>query len=826
MLWMPLTLYLVMLVTSFVVLTWHDTRNVWQAMDATLDFAVARLEQYFNAMSNERAKSEIRLLDKTAELNSRIAETRMITNEQLDRYAYAQRLTGIVILDADMNAVIQTTIDGDTAAALHAILQKPTVREIVDYPVKAYMTRTQVGDRTVDFAAVAREDAPGLVVAYAEREEEDASDMKLETLFSGFTFAMNGTVTVSDGKTIIASNSAEIVGHDVKKIEEGSIPRAQWDESGRLHIVDGMTAWSGKRTAFENYSVYAMFPDLAVYNSRNTILLYGTLIYMGIWLCFAWLRAQQSRRALERNSEQARIISAISEIYCFTFLVNVQRGTVRIIKHPVEQLMKMDCTWSMNEVVQMQAAQNVAPDFREAFISYCDLTTLAQRLKENPNLTLEFRDPKDKVYLMTTLPQNYDRRGRLESVLMVTQDVTAEKERERDYQLQLKKTAEDAERANIVKTDFLRRMSHDIRTPLNGIIGLLEIDEAHFDNIDLIRSNHEKMMISANHLLSLINDVLQMSKMEDGSIELARESIDLLYLTKDIVTIVVDRALEAGIRWNYERGKTVISYRYIYGSPVHLRQIFLNIYSNCIKYNRHGGTITTIVDALRDRDGICRYRWTISDTGVGMSQEFLSHIFEPFSQEKNDARSIYQDTGLGMSIVKNLVDLMGGTIAVTSKEGVGSTFVITLPFEIAPTPSDAPSPEAHPPRGIKGLHLLLAEDNELNAEIAAMLLQDQGAKITVVSDGAQAVEAFQANPAGTFDAILMDVMMPVLDGIEATKQIRSQDHPDASTIPIIAMTANAFREDEQKCLAAGMNAHLAKPLQMKKVIETIEMFCR
>lgn len=217
MLWMPLTLYLVMLVTSFVVLTWHDTRNVWQAMDATLDFAVARLEQYFNAMSNERTKSEIRLLDKTAELAARIAEAGVITNEQLDQYAYAQRLTGIVILDADMNAVVQTTIDGDTSAALHSMLQKPTVREIVDYPVKAYMTRTQVGSRTVDFAAVAREDAPGLVVAYAEREEEDASDMKLETLFSGFTFEMDGTVTVSDGKTIIASNSAEIVGHDVKK---------------------------------------------------------------------------------------------------------------------------------------------------------------------------------------------------------------------------------------------------------------------------------------------------------------------------------------------------------------------------------------------------------------------------------------------------------------------------------------------------------------------------------------------------------------------------------------------------------------------------------
>lgn len=188
-------------------------------------------------MSNERAKSEIRLLDKTAELAARIAEAGVITNEQLDRYAYAQRLTGIVILDADMNAVVQTTIDGDTAAALHSMLQKPTVREIVDYPVKAYMTRTQVGSRTVDFAAVAREDAPGLVVAYAEREEEDESDMKLETLFSGFTFAMNGTVTVSDGKTIIASNSAEIVGHDVKKSRKAASPMRSGTNRGGCTLL-------------------------------------------------------------------------------------------------------------------------------------------------------------------------------------------------------------------------------------------------------------------------------------------------------------------------------------------------------------------------------------------------------------------------------------------------------------------------------------------------------------------------------------------------------------------------------------------------------------
>ena len=819
MLWMPLTLYLVMIATSFVVLTWHDTRNVWNAMDETLDFAVARLEQYSNAMSNERAKSEIRLLDKTAELSSRIGETGLATNGQLDKYAYAQRLTGIVILDADMNAVVQTTIDGDTAAVLQSILKKPTVREIVDYPVKAYMTRTQVGDRTVDFAAVAREDAPGLVVAYAESEEEDESDMKLETLFSGFTFEMDGTVAVSDGKTIIASNSAEIVGRDVKKIEEGSISHAQRDESGRLHIADGMTAWSGKRTAFVNYSVYAMFPDLAVYNSRNTILLYDTLLYMVTWLCFAWLRAQQSRRALERNSEQARIISAISEIYCFTFLVNVQRGTVRIIKHPVERLMKMDCTWSMNEVVQMQAAQNVAPDFREAFISYCDLTTLPQRLKENPNLTLEFRDPKDKVYLMTTLLQNYDRRGRLESVLMVTQDVTAEKERERDYQLQLEKTAEDAERANIAKTDFLRRMSHDIRTPINGIRGMVEISRRYAGDEAKQEECREKIMTTSGFLLDLVNDVLNMNKLESGAVTLEEKPFNLRQMIREIVTTVEGQAWHENVQvscktlaWNHED---------LIGSPMHLHQVLQNVVGNAVKYNRPGGSVAISCEEKGFDGTTATFLFTCTDTGRGMSAAFQQHAFEAFAQEESGARTAYKGTGLGLPIAKELAEQMGGEIRFESELGVGTTFYITLPFRVDPNPPEAESAKPEQAASIKGAHVLLVEDNELNMEISQYILEAAGAIVDQAWNGQEAVRRFSESEPGTFDCILMDVMMPLMDGLEATRTIRAMQRPDAATIPIVAMTANTFSEDEQRSREAGMNLFLNKPVESEKMLQTV-----
>ena len=390
---------------------------------------------------------------------------------------------------------------------------------------------------------------------------------------------------------------------------------------------------------------------------------------------------------------------------------------------------------------------------------------------------------------------------------------------------QLREVAAQAQKANEAKSRFLSRMSHDIRTPINGIIGLLNIDEAHFDDQALLLANHQKMKVSADHLLSLINDVLQMSKLEDGNTVLTHEVISLVDLTRDIVTIVIDRSTERGLIWDYEKGKSNIPYPYIYGSPVHLRQIFLNIYGNCIKYNRPGGRITTIVDTLEEHDNICTYRWTISDTGVGMSQEFLQRIFEPFAQEKNDARSVYQGTGLGMSIVKSLVDKMGGTIEVSSQVGVGSTFVITIPFEIAPAPEEKAAPAPAAEGSIQGLHLLLAEDNDLNAEIAQTLLEDEGAEVTLVTDGKQAVERFQSEPPGTFDAILMDIMMPVMDGLAATRAIRALDRQDAGTIPIIAMTANAFEEDAKKCLEAGMNAHLAKPLEMKKLIETLSGCC-
>lgn len=378
----------------------------------------------------------------------------------------------------------------------------------------------------------------------------------------------------------------------------------------------------------------------------------------------------------------------------------------------------------------------------------------------------------------------------------------------------------DADRANVAKSNFLSRMSHDIRTPLNGIIGLLEIDKAHADDTVLVAENEEKMLVAADHLLSLINDVLEMSKLEDEEIELVNEPTDLNEISDTISTIMRTKVSQEG--QTLKRGALDIPVRYVYTSPLHLRQIFLNIYSNCVKYNKPCGSITTSTECLENTPERVTYRWTISDTGIGMSPEYLERIFEPFTQEAGDssARTGYQGTGLGMAIVKKLVDRMGGSIEVSSVMGEGTTFVVTIPFEVAPAPEklDCASGEDV---SIEGLNILLVEDNELNIEIAQVLMEDAGATVTTAVDGSIALELFRDSEPGHFDAILMDVMMPVMNGFEATRAIRALDREDATSVPIIATTANAFAEDAQKCFDAGMNAHLAKPLDITKLVETI-----
>ena len=390
-----------------------------------------------------------------------------------------------------------------------------------------------------------------------------------------------------------------------------------------------------------------------------------------------------------------------------------------------------------------------------------------------------------------------------------------------EKELQLQSALEKANRANAAKTEFLSRMSHDIRTPLNGIIGYLDLEDGNLQNQELLQQYRKNARVTAEHLLSLINDILNMSKLEDDKVEFAHEAFNLCDLAGDILALTEIQAKDAGITVVHEDCSMNISHPYVYGSPLHVRQICVNILNNAVKYNRPGGTISCKMETKKQEGNRIWYSCTIQDTGIGMKPEFLEHLFDPFAQEKVDARSVYHGTGLGMAIVKSLVDKMGGTIEVTSEVGVGSTFCVTLPFEIASEEDVTGNITVDSQTGIQGVKILLVEDNALNIEIIAELLREQGGKVTCAHNGQEAVDVFSTHPQGSFDVILMDIMMPVMNGMEASKAIRKLERLDAETIPIIAMTANAFEEDREKTINAGMNAHLTKPLNMGTMIRTI-----
>lgn len=379
------------------------------------------------------------------------------------------------------------------------------------------------------------------------------------------------------------------------------------------------------------------------------------------------------------------------------------------------------------------------------------------------------------------------------------------------------KEQQKADAANAAKTAFLTRMSHDIRTPLNGILGLIEIEELKDGDMQAARESRAKARVAANHLLSLINDILEMGKIEDRKLTLEHAPFNLKELCDDTLVLCKLRASDNGITMQ-DNSLPYATGPYMIGSPTHIRQIIINLLDNSIKYNKHGGSVTFSSKTKPLDDGRALFCFSVSDTGIGMAPEFLKHIYEPFAQEGDDARSKFQGTGMGMPIVKSLIELMGGTIEISSEVGVGSTFNVQIPLDIDKNPqARADTVEGVLDCSLADMNVLLAEDNELNAEIAQTLLESEGIVVTRAADGNEAVDLYVGRPAGSFDAILMDIMMPGMDGYEATRAIRLSEKVDAADIPIIALTANAFAEDAKAAHDAGMNAHLSKPLDFNKL---------
>ena len=682
----------------------------------TISYIKEQCTGYDNLNLASETKSLMRVIENVQYLRSDITNDMaldadfVLNDTAMQGYLRTHTITGVLLLDTDGKMECGASTDGLTdnplkAEELPVSLSRTTLLNVADHPQQVYSGRVIMEDGSyVDIAACARADAHGILVVYYHTSEEYVRNYNLsyQNIVQGYSPEVDGTIVVTRGDVIVASNDDALLGSSVDDVPTLSGLKEHGTDGEMTHIHNG---WTGPACSYgiiergRNFYVYVFRPEVEVFDSTPRNMLFAACAYAVILLLIQTLRWKTAQRYRE---EQLR--------------------------------------------------------------------------------------------------------------------------REQEYQKTLKAEALKAEAANIAKTEFLQRMSHDIRTPINGIRGMVEIANRCPDDAARQADCRKKIWEASSLLLELVNEVLDMGKLESGEIVLEKVPFDLVELLHEITDVLEKQAAERGITMYYE--PLHLPYTKLIGSPLHVKRLLMNILSNAIKYNKEKGKVMLDCYQTSEENDTVWIRFVCADTGIGMSKEFQKRMYEPFTQENSGARSTYGGTGLGMAITKSLVDKIGGTIEVESQQGVGTTYTITLPFDIDHTAVQQPAEKQDVDLTVlKGTHLLLAEDNALNMEIAEFLLNEVGAVVIKAADGRQAVKAFADSPAGYFDAILMDVMMPVMDGHAATKAIRAMDRPDAKTVPILAMTANAFAEDRQKALEVGMTEHLTKPLEPDTLYRLLAKVC-
>ena len=525
---------------------------------------------------------------------------------------------------------------------------------------------------------------------------------------------------------------------------------------------------------------------------------------------------------LGKQVQQARHeVEALSAGYSYICLINLETGDVELIKGNNIPGLNGRYTQIDHNILLEQVNRLITEPFIESSVEFYDSTTIAKRL-EGKNSLFHTCERADGTWILSMIvPQKYDENGRVVSVLLANRDFTEEKKRELEQEEALRQEKIKAEKANEAKSIFLFNMSHDIRTPMNAILGYSQLMKKELTNPKLV---HYQEMIeqSSQLLLSIINNVLDMARVESGKMELDEN----YNVVGNILQVVCDAFEGEATRKNIEITRNIsVKHKHVMVDATKMQEILSNLISNAIKYTPEDGHVSIDIQELEcEREGYVLFQTKVSDTGIGMSEEFLPSLFELFTRERNTTLSKIPGTGLGMAIVKNLVDLMNGSIEVESELGKGSTFTITIPHKIANKDYTNRNIESSHELDIdfKGKRILLAEDNELNAEITTTILSEMGFEVKAVEDGILCVNEMQHQPANTYDLILMDIQMPNMDGYKATHCIRHLSQPEKANIPIIAMSANAFEEDKKKAFDVKMNDYITKPIDFQKMEEVLK----
>lgn len=534
---------------------------------------------------------------------------------------------------------------------------------------------------------------------------------------------------------------------------------------------------------------------------------------------------EKGERALEAALSSANlkneVISAVSTLFLQIYAVDLTAERYDRVNTDGVKYGMVGRGGHISEMADIGINRLASPEYHDVMAEFLDFDTLADRLADKNSVYTEMKGFNGKWYSVNFIVQSRDENGKVTRVLYVVSDINDRKTKELEYEEKLVNTLQEVKRADIAKSDFLRRMSHDIRTPINGIRGMLEIANHFPENMEKQAECRRKIGEASGYLLSLVNNVLDMNKLESGKVILENKRFDIIDMLKKSNSVAEINASEHCIAFNVDESKINIIHRNVIGSPVHLQQILLNMTNNAVKYNRENGSITVYTTEEPIDSDTSMYTFVCSDTGIGMNEDFIKHAFEPFSQEERSENSSF-GSGLGLSIVKELVERMGGKIDLQSKVNEGTYFSVSVPLKIDRDVSGEKSDSTvRPTVDMHRKMALLVEDNELNMEIAEFLLEGEGMIVVKASNGKEAVEKFAASEVGGFDIIFMDVMMPVMNGLDAARKIRSMTRADAQTIPVIAMTANAFQDDVQRSFEVGMNAHITKPLDINKIREAI-----
>lgn len=542
---------------------------------------------------------------------------------------------------------------------------------------------------------------------------------------------------------------------------------------------------------------------------------------------------------IDHNKKTASIISSLSSMFFAAYYINLEKDTFQPVTQVEEVGNVLGDERNYTQGINMYAQKFICPEDREEYLNCVSRQNLLNTLRNGQTfIATEYRKMPDEknqrtwtratVVLAQTAEDGSPRRA-----VYVAQDVTESKLKEEKNQQALREACEAAERANAAKSDFMSRMSHDIRTPMNAIIGMTEIAVMHIDNRERVLDCLEKITVSSKHLLSLINEVLDMSKIESGKIELSEEEVNLSELIDNLVTIIRPSVQQNNHKLDVHIAN--VEHQYVLSDPVRMQQVFMNILGNSVKYTPNGGQLALeVYEKPSDMDGYGCYEFVFTDNGMGMSKEFLEKLFEPFSREEDSRVNKIEGTGLGMAIARSIARKMNGDIIVESELGKGSCFTVQLSLKLVdkviPVKETEKAAEDEELQAVQSLskevlaekRLLLAEDNELNREIAVELISQTGVAVDSAETGKEALERFEKMPENYYDMIFMDIQMPEMDGYEATAAIRRLPRKDAARIPIIAMTANAFAEDIRKSREAGMNEHLTKPLDIGALMKCLE----